>query len=227
MTYPKNRKFNVGDRVRWHSQALGHAKEKEGIIVAVVPKLCLVEATAASLTPASASLKRLGATCAGIRDHDSYIVRVRARTYYWPLVQKLTRIEKAPAGAKADAPAPTASAPLAPSPSKDQDPNGVDQHAPGAKLDAGKADASLLLDFGLALHAVAQIGTFGAKKYTRGGWKTVPDGETRYTAAMIRHLLQEHVEKVDKDSGLLHAAHAAWNALARLQLMLATSADGK
>jgi len=38
---------------------------------------------------------------------------------------------------------------------------------------------------------------------------------------MYRHLLKEHIgEQRDKDTQLLHAAHAAWNALARLELML-------
>ena len=100
------------------------------------------------------------------------------------------------------------------------DPNGLNQHEKGAKLDHGKPDASLLLMFGKALEEVAQVGTFGARKYTRGGWQAVPDGETRYTAALLRHLFKENYEKVDTDSGLLHAAHAAWNALARLDLML-------
>lgn len=103
---------------------------------------------------------------------------------------------------------------------EERDPHGADAHSPGAKLDAGKADSSLLLSFGRALNAVAEIGTFGAKKYTRDGWESVPEGFIRYTAAMMRHLLKEKYEEDDPDSGLLHAAHAAWNALARLELML-------
>jgi len=100
------------------------------------------------------------------------------------------------------------------------DPNGLNQHETGAKLDAGKPDASLLLMFGKALEAVAEVGTHGAVKYTRGGWQDVVAGHERYTAALLRHLCKEHYEKVDSDSGLLHAAHAAWNALARLELEL-------
>jgi hypothetical protein len=103
--------------------------------------------------------------------------------------------------------------------SKEVDPNGIDQHEPGAKVDAGKPDCSLLLLFGRALTEVAEIGTFGAAKYTRGGWIDVPDGINRYTAALMRHLLKEQREELDLDSGLLHAAHAAWNALARLELI--------
>lgn len=100
------------------------------------------------------------------------------------------------------------------------DPLGKNPHEPGAKLDAGKPIAGVLGDFGLALLEVAKVGTFGAKKYTRGGWQTVPDGATRYGDALWRHMLYEQQEPKDPDSGLHHAAHAAWNALAKLELML-------
>jgi len=96
-----------------------------------------------------------------------------------------------------------------------------DQHAMGMKLDKDKPDVSLLFDFGRALMAVSEVGTFGAKKYARGSWVMVPDGISRYTAAMGRHLLAEGMgEAHDAESGLRHAAHAAWDSLARLDLML-------
>lgn len=102
----------------------------------------------------------------------------------------------------------------------DTDPNGTAQHDAGAKLDAGKPDLSLLLMFGQALSAVGQVGTFGANKYTRGGWLCVPEGEHRYTAALMRHLLAEGDSYLDKEMRLPHAAAVAWNALARLELIL-------
>lgn len=100
------------------------------------------------------------------------------------------------------------------------DPNGIIQHEPGAKLDDGKPDTSLLLLFPKALLAVAEVGTFGAKKYSRGGWQFVANGFTRYTAALLRHLFKSSYEDYDDDSGLLHDAQVAWNALARLELRL-------
>lgn len=103
---------------------------------------------------------------------------------------------------------------------KEIDPNGLSSSTPGAKLDGGKPDLSLLLMFGNALAEVGAVGTFGAKKYTRGGWQSVPDGITRYTAALLRHVLKSFYEPYDPDSGLLHLAHAAWNALAILELTL-------
>ena len=100
------------------------------------------------------------------------------------------------------------------------DPAGLDSRAPDAKFDTGKPLAGVLGDFGRALMAVAEVGTFGARKYSRGGWRHVEDGVVRYTDALWRHLLQENAEAQDPDSGLLHQAHVAWNALARLELML-------
>jgi hypothetical protein len=65
----------------------------------------------------------------------------------------------------------------------ESDPYGKDQHEAGAKTDEGKPQASLLLLFGKALRAVARVGTFGAIKYTRGGWQSVPDGINRYNCS--------------------------------------------
>jgi hypothetical protein len=78
--------------------------------------------------------------------------------------------------------------------------------------------------FGRALTAVGEVGTLGAKKYTRGGWLEVPDGVNRYTAAMLRHLFAEDREENDQELGVPHAAQVAWNALARLELMLQAEA---
>ncbi len=100
------------------------------------------------------------------------------------------------------------------------DPNGTKQHEMGAKLDAHKAKSGVLGDFGRALMAVSEVGTFGIKKYARGSWQHVPNGVERYTDALWRHLLQENKESTDPDSGLPHEFHVAWNALARLELLL-------
>lgn len=102
------------------------------------------------------------------------------------------------------------------------DPNGKQAHDAGSKLDAGKNRLGLVLGgFALALEEVGRVGTFGANKYTPNGWQTVPNGVERYTDAMYRHLMKEaQGEQVDPDSGTFHAAQAAWNALARLDLMI-------
>jgi hypothetical protein len=104
----------------------------------------------------------------------------------------------------------------------EKDPHGKAPSEAGAKLDAGKCRIGLVINgFARALHGVGQVGTYGAEKYSDNGWSQVPQGIDRYTDAMYRHLLAEAAgESLDPDTKLRHAAHAAWNALARLDLML-------
>lgn len=90
----------------------------------------------------------------------------------------------------------------------------------GRKFDGDKPRLDLLLDFHNALISVGEVATFGAKKYAPHDWLLVPDAQERYTAAMIRHLLQEGCNEYDEETELLHAAHVAWNALARLELLI-------
>ena len=105
---------------------------------------------------------------------------------------------------------------------KEVDPTGRTAKEAGAKLDAGKVRMGLVMfGFARALQEVGKVGTYGAEKYSDNGWMQVPNGQARYTDAMVRHLLAEAIgEQCDKDTGILHAAHAAWNALARLDLMI-------
>ena len=101
-------------------------------------------------------------------------------------------------------------------------PDGLDQHAPGAKVDAGKILADdILSQFPRALWTVCELGTIGASKYTLGGWQHVEDGERRYANAQMRHKLKEWMgEEIDEETEVLHATADAWNALARLELIL-------
>lgn len=108
------------------------------------------------------------------------------------------------------------------------DPHGKQQHEPGAKLDAGKICVyrGAIGYFPKAIEQVAAVSTFGARKYAWKGWEDVPDGVNRYSDAMGRHLIEEgQGHTIDRDSGLLVAAHTAWNALARLELMLREEAQ--
>lgn len=95
---------------------------------------------------------------------------------------------------------------------------------PGAvKYDAGKAPIfrGAIAYFPGAISGVASISEFGSRKYAWNGYRYVPDGINRYTDAMVRHLVAEATgEVLDPDSGLPHAWHVAWNALARAELML-------
>lgn len=97
----------------------------------------------------------------------------------------------------------------------------------GQKFDQEKIDITYVFEyFPRALLAVAEVAMFGAKKYERGGWKTVPDGEHRYDAALGRHILAEYMEgTLDSESGLRHKSHSAWNALAALEFAILEEED--
>lgn len=95
--------------------------------------------------------------------------------------------------------------------------------AGGIKYDGGKSPVyrGIISYFPRAVREVAAVSNFGASKYAWKGWESVDDGYNRYSDAMVRHLTYEgEGEAVDPDSGLSHAAHIAWNALARLELLL-------
>lgn len=111
----------------------------------------------------------------------------------------------------------------------EKDPYNIPAHTPGAKMDDGKIAVmqGALQYFPRALAAVAEVSQHGASKYTWMGWRSVPDGINRYSNALGRHLLYEAISACDDDSGLLHAAHAAWNALARLELIICKIVDEK
>lgn len=91
----------------------------------------------------------------------------------------------------------------------------------GIKFDSGKLRlAEMIQDFRLPLSAVCRIWEFGADKYAKSNWKKVDNAIDRYTNAMLRHLLEEEAKPFDDESELLHAAHVAWNALARLHFIM-------
>ncbi len=92
------------------------------------------------------------------------------------------------------------------------------------KYDEGKSPVTrgCLQYFPLALAEIAQVSDFGAVKYDWYGWAEVEDGINRYNNAEGRHLVAEgqDLKNLDEESGLLVAAHTAWNALAKLELIL-------
>lgn len=104
----------------------------------------------------------------------------------------------------------------------ESDPTGRKPNDPGAKLDQGKNRLGLVMfGFAKALQEVCKVGTYGAQKYSDNGWMQVPDGQSRYTDALMRHLMKEaEGEEIDPETNLRHAAQVAWNALSRLELML-------
>lgn len=98
----------------------------------------------------------------------------------------------------------------------------------GVKADGGKSAVvqGALWYFPRALQAVADQSRYGKEKYNLDysdkNFLRVPGGIQRYTDGLGRHLLGESVDKagIDEESGLPHAYAVAWNALARLEMML-------
>lgn len=104
----------------------------------------------------------------------------------------------------------------------EKDPDGIQPGEPGAKLDDGKLQVWLCISgFPRALAEVARVSTYGAKKYSRNGWKSVKDGEERYMEAFGRHELELAMgHEIDPTTGLLHRAQMIWNLCAALELYL-------
>ena len=91
----------------------------------------------------------------------------------------------------------------------------------GTKDDKQKPMPRLVLGtMARALLEVSKVATFGAEKYSPDNWLKVENGLDRYTDAKDRHRLEGAISEYDSESGLLHAAHEAWNALAVLELKL-------
>jgi len=96
----------------------------------------------------------------------------------------------------------------------------------GKKYDAGKAPLAqgCLAYFAKALTEVADVSAYGANKYnvlySAQNWRNVEGAEGRYLDALVRHVAAHASgDAVDSESGKRHLAHAAWNALALLELI--------
>ena len=89
----------------------------------------------------------------------------------------------------------------------------------GIKYDQDKPNLSLVLGgFAKALKDVGYVGTFGAKKYSPNGWKTVANLQERYMSALLRHTFAVLEGDIYNDeTGRHNLAHVAWNALALLE----------
>lgn len=95
----------------------------------------------------------------------------------------------------------------------------------GIKHNENKPQLSLLFkQFPKALEAIVKCSEYGHEKYKNDdldylNFKRVKGGSKSYADAGLRH--RTFTEKtLDEDSGLPHAWHIAWNALAELQLIL-------
>ena len=90
----------------------------------------------------------------------------------------------------------------------EKDPNGKGQHESGAKLDDGKMQPYLMMyGFSKALKAVAEVTTYGAKKYSPNGWASVRDPIPRYSNAKVRHMVLLSYMIPNRDYYMQHMRH--------------------
>jgi hypothetical protein len=89
----------------------------------------------------------------------------------------------------------------------------------GPKFDTGKLRYSLVPP--TAVKALAEVLTFGAKKYAPNSWQLVDRAQERYLDALMRHLeAYRSGELIDPESGLPHLSHLLCNASFLLHFQL-------
>lgn len=88
----------------------------------------------------------------------------------------------------------------------------------------GKVRMDLVMqDMPRAIEALARVMTWALdeKGYKESDWLHVPDAINKYSGGMHRHDNKEkRGQEFDEESGLEHAIHTAWNAMARVELIL-------
>jgi hypothetical protein len=93
----------------------------------------------------------------------------------------------------------------------------IDNMAEGLKYDNGKIKYNLIPIE--CIEDLAKILTMGSEKYADNSWQQVENGEERYFAALMRHLVASRKgDKIDEESGLSHLAHAMCNVVFLLWL---------
>lgn len=93
----------------------------------------------------------------------------------------------------------------------------------GKKYDNGKPMPGTLVNvFPEALLAVGATIEFGTHKYPDPrNWRKVEGANKRYQDSLMRHLIKYNMGEInDRETGIPHLAHMAWNALAILELYL-------
>lgn len=98
----------------------------------------------------------------------------------------------------------------------------ADASKEGRKI--GKVRMDLVMqDMPRAIEALARVMTWAldSKGYKESDWLHVPDAINKYSGGMHRHDNKEkRGQEFDDESGLEHAIHTAWNAMARVELIL-------
>lgn len=71
------------------------------------------------------------------------------------------------------------------------------------------------------MEEVVRVYTAGSEKYGPDNWQRLENGYERYEAALLRHLNEaQKGNMIDADTGCLHIAQVAWNAIAMLHFVM-------
>lgn len=96
----------------------------------------------------------------------------------------------------------------------------------GRKFDTNKPMMRLLPPY--ALESIAQVLTFGAKKYAPDNWRYVEGRKERYLDALLRHLNAHCKGNIyDDETNFSHLAHAGCNLLFLLEEIAAADKSEK
>ena len=87
------------------------------------------------------------------------------------------------------------------------------------RFNKGKPQLSYLMDFPNAMLAFTAVCEMGAQKYARHNWKKgMP--VSQLVDSLLRHTMDFYRgEDVDKESGIIHAAHMMWNCAAIIETL--------
>lgn len=102
-----------------------------------------------------------------------------------------------------------------------------------AKYEKVPVTRGVIARFPRALREIAKVSVVGTKKHQVPlddmSFVDIPDAYNVYTDAVGRHLTGEYIDGPinDEDGGLLHAAQLAWDALARLEVLLVEMERGE
>lgn len=96
----------------------------------------------------------------------------------------------------------------------------------GLKFSNDKPKLHLLFrQFPNAIQEIVKLSEYGHNKYIEGdedyqNFSRVENPDTAYIDAELRHLCDMYSKDIKDESGFIHKAHKAWNALADLELTL-------
>ena len=80
----------------------------------------------------------------------------------------------------------------------------------------------------LTIEEIVKVYTAGAKKYAPNNWMHLGHGYEPYKAALFRHICEfERGNWRDADTGCIHLAQVAWNAIAMLHIEMEKRKENK